>query len=111
MSQRRWLSALLAFRHSGFLQYSWCHALRESGRKKSRQFLHLRLLIGLAIERSSEEKTSSMPEEIRKEKLRSRKKKKKRRERTYCADAFGRRQTGGGLHVQSADLRTLSGRR
>gem|GEM_PF-5975764 len=53
LSQRCWLAALLAFRHSGLEQYFWCQALRESGGKKRLQFLHLRFLIGFAIDLSS----------------------------------------------------------
>jgi len=44
-SQRFWLAALLALRHSGLRQYFWRLALRGSGMNKSLQLQHFFLFI------------------------------------------------------------------
>jgi hypothetical protein len=89
------LSALLAFRHSGLVQYSWCQALRESGGKKPLQFLHLRFMICFAIDLSSRDdhqvKGKSLEENV------SRKKEGKKTKNFY-ADAL-EEDTGEGNDI------------
>jgi hypothetical protein len=51
LSQRFWLAALAALRHSGLEQYLCRRRFRWSGLKKTPQHGHLRFLVRFAIDR------------------------------------------------------------
>jgi hypothetical protein len=63
LSQRFWLAALEALRHSGLEQYLCRRRFRWSGVKKTPQHGHLRFLVRFAIDRKPPQVNGSIAQE------------------------------------------------